>query len=234
QNQLIHCDAGPNIVRAYPVENDKAGYTAESVVVLHGERDKWFRPADVCVAPDGSLIVADWYDPGVGGHNMGDVDRGRLFRVAPPGAPYTIPKIDVSTIDGAIAALKSPNLEARYVAWSSLNQRQAEAEPALRKMFREDQNPRFRARALWLLGNIHGRTEQYVQSAIEDPNADIRITGLRLARGAKLDVTPYVKQLVHDESPQVRRECALVLRHSRSPRAPHLWAELAARHDGND
>ena len=64
-NQVIHCDAGPNIVRAYPVKSDGAGYSAEILNVLHGARDNWFRPADACVAPDGSLFVTDWYDPGV-------------------------------------------------------------------------------------------------------------------------------------------------------------------------
>ena len=80
-NQLIHCDAGPNVVRSYAVSDDGAGYKAEINNILNGTRDQWFRPSDVCVAPDGSLIVADWYDPGVGGHRQGDVDRGRLFRV---------------------------------------------------------------------------------------------------------------------------------------------------------
>ena len=118
RNQIIHCDAGPNVVRAYPVKEDGAGYKAEIVNILEGTRDQWFRPSDVCVAPDGSLIIADWYDPGVGGHRQGDVDRGRIFRVAPPGVKYTVPKVDVSTVDGAIAALKSPNHATRYLAWT--------------------------------------------------------------------------------------------------------------------
>ena len=91
-NQVIHCDAGPNVVRSYPVIPQGAGYQVEQVLnVMYGARDNWFRPADVCVAPDGSLFVTDWYDPGVGGHAMGDMERGRLFRVAPPGAKYEIP-----------------------------------------------------------------------------------------------------------------------------------------------
>jgi putative membrane-bound dehydrogenase-like protein len=51
-DQVLHCDAGPNIVRAYPVTKNGAGYQAETVNLLHGARDIWFRPADVCVAPD--------------------------------------------------------------------------------------------------------------------------------------------------------------------------------------
>ncbi len=43
QNQVIHCDAGPNVVRAYPVQNDGAGYKASILPVLEGARDQWFR-----------------------------------------------------------------------------------------------------------------------------------------------------------------------------------------------
>ena len=83
QGNMIHCDAGPNVVRSYPAKKNGAGYSAEIINILKGDKDQWFRPADVCVAPDGSLIIADWYDPGVGGHAAGDQVRGRIYRVAP-------------------------------------------------------------------------------------------------------------------------------------------------------
>ena len=70
---------------------------------------------------------------------------------------------------------------------------------------------------------------------LSDKDADIRITGLRLARQLKgLDVTEVVQKLVKDASPQVRRDAAIALRHSKSPKAAELWAELAAQHDGKD
>ena len=81
QGQVIHCDAGPNVCRAYPAKPSGAGYEGEMVNILESRRDRWFRPSDVSVAPDGSLFVADWYDPGVGGHGMGDIEKGRIFRV---------------------------------------------------------------------------------------------------------------------------------------------------------
>jgi len=110
---------------------------------------------------------------------------------------------------------------------------QKKAEPALYKLFKLD-NPRHRARALWLLVNIKGRAENYVQLAIKDLNPDIRITGLRAARRMKLDVINYVRQLVRDRSPQVRRECAIALRHNKSSETAKLWTELAIQHDGQD
>ncbi len=233
-NQLIHCDAGPNVVRSYAVTDDGAGYKAEINDILNGTRDQWFRPSDVCVAPDGSLIVADWYDPGVGGHRQGDVDRGRLFRVALPGQKYSVPKHDFSTVEGAAEALKSPNTATRYLAFTKLKESGAAAEAVLAKMFESDPNPRFRSRALWLLGQIDGKTQKYVDLAIADKDKDIRIAGIRLARRMMLDVIPVVRGLVKDESFQVRRECAIALRQVSSEEKISEWTALALSFDNND
>ncbi|WP_186736772.1 PVC-type heme-binding CxxCH protein [Spirosoma utsteinense] len=235
QGQMIHCDAGPNVVRSYPVQKDGAGYKAEIVNVLEGARDQWFRPADVCVAPDGSLIIADWYDPGVGGHQAGDQSKGRLYRVAPPGSPYTMPKVDVTTTEGAIDALQSPNMSIRYSGWQKLHEMGMKAEKPLAKFYKTTTDPRQKARALWLLSKLpDNKGQQYVKAALADANSDLRITALRAARQLPGDITTTVKQLVNDTDAQVRRECAIALRGSKSAEAPALWAQLASKHDGKD
>jgi putative membrane-bound dehydrogenase-like protein len=154
--QPLHCDAGPNVVRAYVTQPDGAGYKAEIVNILEGTKDKWFRPSDVAVAPDGSLIVADWYDPGVGGHGMGDVTRGRLFRVTTKAAEkYLSPSFKLDTVEGAVAAWKSPNEEQRYLAWVALKGFGSKAEAELSKLFGDAKaEPEHRARALWLLAAL--------------------------------------------------------------------------------
>src|SRR5690606_28336721 len=99
-----------NVVRSYPVTATGAGFSATMEDVVVGARDQWFRPVDVATAPDGSVFVADWYDPVLGGHQAGDVESGRIFRISRPGAPYRSPELAFDTPDHAIEALKSPNL----------------------------------------------------------------------------------------------------------------------------
>ena len=234
QNQMIHAEAGNNIVRSYSVTKKGAGYSAEINPLMEGKRDQWFRPIDVCTAPDGSLFVADWYDPGVGGHQMGDMNRGRIYRLSTPSANnYKVAKIDVTTAEGAATALENPNGATRYLAWQQLHTMGAGAEPALLKLW-SSQDSRKRARALWLLARIKGKEDAYIRKALADKDADIRITGLRAARQIVPDVTPYVQLLVNDAEPQVLREAAIALHHNTSPQAPALWAQLANKYDGKD
>ncbi len=233
QNQVIHCDAGPNVVRAYPAAADGAGYSAKIENIIVGEKDRWFRPADVCTAPDGSLFVSDWYDPGVGGHNMEDMERGRLFRIAPANTKYTVPKFDLSTAEGAIAAFQNPCLSVRYLAWEALMKMDANAKPAVEKLLTSS-DPRLRARAIWLLGKLPSGGVDYARKAMKDMDADVRATGIRLARQLKVATKDYVGPMTSDANPVVLRELAVALHEDTSPEMPALWAKLAERYDGKD
>ena len=234
-DQMIHCDAGTNVVRSYPVQKAGAGYSAKIVNVLEGKRDQWFRPSDVCVAPDGSLIVSDWYDPGVGGHQAGDQNKGRLYRLAPENTPYRINKADYSTAAGAVEALQNPNLSVRYLAWDALTKMGTKALPELKKLYENKENPRMRARALWAIATIDKVGTEDLESAFRDANPDIRITALRVVREKRnADLIKYLKLLASDSDTQVRRECALALHGTVSPDAPTIWAQLAQQYDGKD
>jgi putative membrane-bound dehydrogenase-like protein len=257
---LIHCDPGPNVVRAYvptrsaqvpvkkynednPLEGpDKegAGYKAEVIDIIKGA-DAWFRPSDVCVAPDGSLIVCDWYDPGVGGHATGDKPagdqtlRGRIYRVAPKGnKPAATPKLDLGGTDGQLAALKSPNLATRYLGYTKLRDAGEGAINALRRTYESDPNPRYRARALWLLARS-ANGQEAVADALKDKDVDIRITALRAARLIGMDLAAIAKPLVGSESsPAVLREVALAMNYVSAEKAVPILVELANKYDGED
>lgn len=233
-DQMIHTDAGPNVVRAYPVQKDGAGYKATIENIMEGEKDQWFRPSDVCVAPDGSLMVSDWYDPGVGGHQAGDLNRGRIFRISSPGEAYKVPTYDLNTLEGAIDALLNPNLSMRYQGWKNLKAMGNNAAPALEKVFNENKNPRFKARALWLLAKIEDNNKKYIEIALENENPDLRITAFRAARQTDINLSPIYQKLVNDKDPQVRREVAIAMRDYDADQAAEFWTTLALQHDGED
>ena len=253
--QPLHCDAGPNVVRAYITQPDGAGYKAEIVNILEGAKDRWFRPSDVAVAPDGSLIVADWYDPGVGGHGMGDVTRGRLFRVTTKAAlKYQTPSFKLETVEGAVAALKSPNEEQRYLAWQALQTFGLKAVPELEKDLADSKAlPQYRARALWAVARF-SETEaaaeppsdlgisipKYIRAALTDTDPNLRITAIRAARmlwqrkQSERLRDEVISGVIADKEPSVRREAALALRFDVSEEASALWANLTRMTDADD
>jgi putative membrane-bound dehydrogenase-like protein len=171
RGQLLHCDAGPREFRCFHIKPKGAGYELEKELLVTS-KDSWFRLSDVCVGPDGSVFLADWYDPGVGGHGMGDWTRGRIYRVTPKGhVGYKVPKVDVGTKDGMLEALYSPCLATRSLAherlqvmsgteamaWLSdyviaLCRRDISADSVAKYI-----HPRVSARCFWQLGKLVAR-----------------------------------------------------------------------------
>ena len=230
---LIHCDAGPNVVRAYHVSPRAAGFTATMEPLVDGSADQWFRPCDVCVAPDGSLIVADWHDPGVGGHGMADTEKGRLYRIAPRGARWSVPGVDFASAAGAAAALESPNLCTRATALERLGS-DPDAAAALEAAAAAPRDERHAARLAWALGMLPGRAEATVRRLAASGDPRMRIVALRMCRLARGDVMGLVGTLVNDPAPDVRRECAIALRRMAGPQADRAWATLALQHTAGD
>ncbi|HEX4792893.1 MAG TPA: PVC-type heme-binding CxxCH protein, partial [Humisphaera sp.] len=269
---LLHCDAGPNVVRAYitkfgtlrpagiakPVGVDEAeawqkeggkggGYEAKEVEVIKAS-DRWFRPDDICVAPDGAVYISDWYDPGVGGHHTGDTGvnirdtgwqtlHGRIYRLAPPGYMPSVPALDLDSVAGQVAALNSPNLARRYLGYAKLAEQlktsSSNVISALADQFANNKNARLRARALWLLA-ISGQGQKNVQDALKDQDVNIRITGIRAARHIKMDSVAVANQMIGDAAMPVLRELCLAMQFEPTEKAMPVLLKLAEKYDGQD
>jgi putative membrane-bound dehydrogenase-like protein len=231
RGQLIHAEAGKRLINTYYPSPHGAGYAIKIEDTVTAQ-DTWFRPSDVCVAPDGALFISDWYDPGVGGHLMEDTTRGRIYRLAPAGYKTRLPPLDLLSAQGLAAALSSPAQSVRYLAYFRLKEQGAAALPALEQSVR--QGDLFsRARALWLLGGIEAG-KHYVDEALKDSNPDFRILALRILRLYGADPVVVTHPLLDDPSPLVRREVAIALQHANSDAAVDSLVQLCRQYDGTD
>ncbi len=231
QNHLIHADAGPNVVRAYITEKEGAGYRASIQPILHSDHDQWFRPVDVSIAPDGSLFVADWYDPIVGGGAAGDREKGRIYRVAPKGHKYQPTDTDM-TLEIALERIASTNQSERFEAWQRVHGQMEEANTPLYEIFTDGNNASTRVRALWLLAKSDAGI-QYIREGLADSNPDIRVAALRMTRQSNMDIIEVLKDMNDESSPEVLREMVIALRYEEGPEKAALWSDLASKYKGD-
>jgi putative membrane-bound dehydrogenase-like protein len=238
--QLLHTDAGPRQVRCYHLKPQGAGYEVDRQDMVTST-DSWFRPSDVCVAPDGSVFVADWYDPGVGGHGMGDIRRGRIFRLAPKGNLPSVPKVDLDTRDGIVAALGSPALSVRYMAMARLHKMQPDlAWQTLKPSWAKPDNPVQYARSLWQSAEVMRKFgDRLVVTDIVTPdlrNADdrFRIQALRVWHQMLGKSVSDFPGILEPGWPAIGREALLLSRDTDPSTAKSLIYQLAKRYEGND
>ena len=224
QNSLFLADAGTNDVTSYEIRNSGAGYTLGTNTILDAtEKDLWFRPSDICAAPDGSVFVADWYDSGVGGHFIGDLERGRIYRIATKGSKYSTPKYDFTNAASCALALQNPSNSIRYLAFTSLVKMGKKAEPNLVELLKNS-NPVVQARALWILGKLD---KKYIFDAAKSSNEQIRALSVRMnsADGS------FLTEMSNDASYQVKQAVAIALYHKNLPEA---WVNLASSYKSGD
>ena len=232
RGQLLHAEPGKRLIQTFFVEPSGAGYTMRhenTVATVHPD----FRPSDIAVAPDGSVFIADWNDPAVGGHNMQDIEKGRIYRLAPAGHVRSVPQLDLETDEGLAAAFGSPNQATRARAYQELQLRGNDAREMLLAIWRSPYVT-MRARALWLAAPMGAAGEAALEEALADADPRFRVLGLRAAQFHGMDAVGRARALTRDPSPHVRREAALLLRGLDPADRVEPWLELAAGYDGQD
>lgn len=220
-------DAVNNDIIAYQIHKQHAGYDLSRQMVLDAsEKDQWFRPSDVAAGPDGSVFVADWYDVGVGGHFVGDLEKGRIYRVYPRGREaYKVPGYDFDNVASCIKALKNPSNSVRYMAWAGLKRQGQAVEKELYGLAKED-HAIYTARALWLLKDLNAA---YLEEFSRHPDEDIRAATVRMA--PQENNSPFFTRMALDASCQVKQAVATRIYLTENPEA---WLNLANAYKAGD
>jgi putative heme-binding domain-containing protein len=252
RGMLLSAEAARNTIFGYFPAANGAGYALERFDFLTSNKEQafagtdfkggkvtseiqtFFRPSDVAVGVDGAIYVADWFDPRVGGHDdKDDSTSGAIYRIAPKNFQSRVPQIDLTTLEGQVAALRSSAINVRALGFTNLRTRGVAAIPAVAELL-DDANPFIRARAVWLLAQLGHEGIERVEAQLSSDDAMERIVAYRALRAAKRVIPEIASRLAQDPSPAVRREVALSLRDVPFEQSGDILLALAKGYDGKD
>ncbi len=190
--------------------------------------DRWFRPVDITMAPDGSLYIADFYNCIIGhyevrlDHPRRDRTHGRIWRLVYTGSdktaqpPKPMPNLATANTKTLIASLGDSNLSVRVLATNELVDRVgSKAVAQVREAINAPSSAsELRAHGLWVIERLVGLTSEEVKTLANDPNPLVR-THLVRALGTRKSLGEHrgtiLDCLRNDKDPTVGRAAAEVV-----------------------
>ncbi len=217
---------------------DTSTFRVEDEAPLLRSSDRWFRPVDAKVGPDGAIYLADWYDTRLS--HVSPVDDwskqdGRIYRVRPAGAAMARPKFDLHTAPAAelVKLLQHPAKWFRRQAALELQWRDEKAVlPAVEKLARDPNNPHA-FDAVCALDLLGGLTDEAASGLLQHPDPYVRRWVVRCvgdARRASPGLAAALRSLAARETqPEVRVQLAATARRLPAPVALPLARALFDR-----
>jgi mono/diheme cytochrome c family protein len=249
-----------NFVRRTVIEDDGTTLRARNAydrAEFMGSTDERFRPVFIAGAPDGTLMVVDFYrgilqnrasttlylrnyiqqrklDAPTG------VGMGRVYRVVHESLrpDRTRPQLSRATPAALVKTLSHPNGWWRDTAQRLLVERSARSVvPELKALATGAARPAARVKALWVLDGNDSIDVPTVLRALADASRDVRTSAVRLAEQWLGDpdspIHAAVGKLVDDPDWQVRHQLAASLGAMAAGPKEAALASLLQRH-GND
>ncbi|MEK9773832.1 MAG: PVC-type heme-binding CxxCH protein, partial [Opitutae bacterium] len=249
EGTYLSCEATRNVVFGYHPKPVGATYsldrfdfvsTAATASELNKESEEeaekriHFRPADLDIGPDGAIYISDWHDERSGGHSTQDESAsGAIYRIAPKNFKPVIPSLDLKNVEGAIAALKSPNPAVRFLGFQALKKFGNAALPSVEKLI-DHHNPYIAARAIWLLPHLGKDGKNTTVELLNSSDRNQRLVAYRSLRRVGENMRPYAKKMAKDSDTGIRRDVSLSLRSIPFEKSKDLFVELAKGYDGKD
>jgi putative membrane-bound dehydrogenase-like protein len=205
--------------------------------------DTWFRPVNCINAPDGTLYVLDMSREVIESiHIAQDVvrhldltsgrDKGRIYRLAPPGfKPAAPPRLAPAATAELVRLLEHESGWWRDTASRLIFERQDRSiVAALRERLRAAPAPAARMHILYALAGLDSLTDEDLAIALADVSPRVRDHAVRLA-SARLSAAPQLLErllgLASDADAGVKFQLAFALGETADPRAVAALATIA-------
>ena len=246
-----------NLVHADRLEED--GITLKASRIHEGREflastDRWFRPVNTYVGPDGALYIVDYYREVIeqprylsqevleSGMLYDGTDRGRIYRVSREGSDAES-WMENLNLSGAPTKELVERLAHENIWWRRTAQRllvdradKAAVDP-LENLAATSPSPVVRSQALWTLEGMGALSASRIESALQDPSPRVREQAIRLA-DLHLDSAPGLARsllgLGKDSDTRVRFQLLCTLGKLNSEESRNLRQQLFSDHLENE
>jgi putative membrane-bound dehydrogenase-like protein len=240
RGNLFFCEWGRSVVRYRPTRSGSSFGRVEEIEFAAGaENDPYgFKPTDLVVDRDGSLIVADWADgqrPRRG--------RARIYRIRHSSAPASGGRKaagdPISAIDSAISQLDSPSAYSRIEAQEAIAARGPDGINAVMHALHKGKvSVHARLHAIWILARsgTESAREKLFELAATDPDVRVQAQAVRAiadltdpilihhridAGPGDVKIAERIAALAEGKDSQVVFEIVVALGRLRWPTSPH-------------
>jgi len=204
--------------------------------------EKWFRPVDIRLGPDGGVYLADWYDTRLSHLDPRDTwDRahGRIYRLQAKNAPK-LADFNLAALSSVelVKQLEHPNRWFRETALRLLGDRRDRSLiPLLKKQLLEEKG-QLALQSLWALNLSGGLDEASARDALRHDDPFVRMWTVRLLGDGK-QVTPGLSARLAEMArtephPEVRGQLASSAKRLPGPDALPILAGLMFRDEDLD
>jgi len=234
---VIAANALHNRVWASRLLPDTSTFRTEDIAPLVLTQDRWFRPVDCKVGPDGAVYLADWYDSRLTHVDPRDnwhKSSGRIYRLQPTQYKAVKPfDLMAASPDVLIKTLAHPNKWFRQKAVQVIGERKEQSLlPELKQLAQDQKNPHA-LEALWALSLLNGLTDELATQLLLHSDPHVRRWTVRLL-GERRPVSDMVamalrKLAIREEDGEVRSQLACTARRLSAQHGLPIVREMLTR-----